>query len=430
LIEEVEESMSENNGEIAVAEVLQRLKEEVRRQRRRLEAEGQGMGAPPGSDKLRMAMAEVRATRTVNPHLPIAWPKWPPGAWPKIAAATQKVVRRLLRWYIAPIVEQQNAFNAAVARVLEESTASLAQLRAGQQEEQEITRLRLQRLERKLKQEGAPSSVASQAPAPSGTEGVSSLIKQPANHLTKDHRTIRPMDHFCLGLKYRGPENVKERQRAYVDYFQDCQNVLDIGCGRGEFVELLLEHGIGARGIDLDPDMVAYAVEQGRPVEQAEALEYLTRLPDSSLDGVFMAQVVEHLTPPNLAYLLELCYLKMKPGARLIAETINPGCLTALANWYLIDLSHVTPVHPEAMRFLLEGAGFWQIQFLFLAPVPPQDRLMSLPVDPDASPQEQERIQRLNHNIERLNAVLFGYQDYAAIAERPPDELETVGDEC
>ena len=412
--------MPQNNEEIAVAEVLQRLKEEVRRQRQRLQAEGQGIGAPQVSDKLRMAMAEVRAARTVNPHLPIAWPKWPPGVWPKIAAATQKVVRRLLRWYINPIVEQQNAFNAAATRVLEESTASLAQLReestaslaqlrAEQQEEQEITRLRLQRLERKLKQ---PSQTTSPPSAKTETPGIS------------------PLDYFYLGLKYRGPENLKERQRAYVDYFQDCQNVLDIGCGRGEFVELLLERGIGARGIDLDPDMVGYAVERDQPVEQAEALEYLTRLPDGSLDGVFMAQVVEHLTPENLSHLLELCYRKMKPGARLIAETINPSCLTALANWYLIDPSHVTPVHTETMRFLLEGAGFWQIQLLFLSPVPPQDRLTSLPVDPDASPQEQERIRRLNHNIERLNAVLFGYQDYAAIAERPPDELETVSDEC
>ena len=414
--------MPQNNEEIAVAEVLQRLKEEVRRQRQRLQAEGQGIGAPQVSDKLRMAMAEVRAARTVNPHLPIAWPKWPPGVWPKIAAATQKVVRRLLRWYINPIVEQQNAFNAAATRVLEESTASLAQLReestaslaqlrAEQQEEQEITRLRLQRLERKLKR---PSQTTS-----SPSVETMDLLQE-----------IPSLDHFYLGLKYRGPENVKERQRAYVDYFQDSQNVLDIGCGRGEFVELLLEHGIGARGIDLDPDSVAYAVERGRPVERAEALEYLTRLPDGSLDGVFMAQVVEHLTPQNLALLLDICYRKMKPGAQLIAETINPSCLTALANWYLIDPSHVTPVHSETMRFLLEGAGFWQIQFLFLSPVPPQDRLMSLPVNPDASPQEQERIRRLNHNIERLNAVLFGYQDYAAIAERPPDELETVSDEC
>jgi 2-polyprenyl-3-methyl-5-hydroxy-6-metoxy-1,4-benzoquinol methylase len=402
--------MPQNNEEIAVAEALQRLKEEVRQQRKRLQAERHDTGAPQGSDRLSAAMAEVLATRTVTPHLPIAWPKWPPGVWPKITAATQKVVRRLLRWYINPIVEQQNAFNAAVARVLEESTANLAQLCAEQQEAQEITRLRLQRLERKLKQ---PSQIT-----PPSVETKDSLQGIPFS-----------LDHFYLGLKYRGPKNIKERQQAYVDYFQECQNVLDIGCGRGEFVELLLEHGIGARGIDLDPDMVGYAVEQGRPVEQAEALEYLTRLPDSSLDGVFMAQVVEHLTPQDLAHLLELCYRKMKPGARLIAETINPSCLTALANWYLIDLSHVTPVHPEAMRFLLEGAGFWQIRFLFLTPVPPQDRLMSLPVDSDTSPQEQERIRRLNHNIERLNAVLFGYQDYAAIAERPPDELETVGDE-
>jgi O-antigen chain-terminating methyltransferase len=435
LVEEVEEGMPPNDEEIAVADVLQRLQEEVRQQRQRPQADRRGTGTPQSGDKLYTALEEIHATRTVNPHLPIAWPKWPPGVWPKIVAVTKKVVRRLLRWYINPIVEQQNAFNAAVTRVLEEfgrnaqaqarlmqnerteSETRLAQLRSEweansnrQQEEQEIIHLRLQRLERKLQQVSQPSP--------------------PSLKTENPLQRTSPLDYFHLGLKYRGPNYLREQQEIYLDYFRGCQNVLDIGCGRGEFVGLLQGNGIGAQGIDLDADAVAQAREGGLPVEQAEALAYLAGLPDHSLDGVFMAQVVEHLTSLDLLHLLDLCCRKMKPGAYLVAETINPTCLWALANWYLIDPSHVRPVHPETLKFLLEGAGFWKVQFRFLTPVPPQDRLMSLPADAEASPQEQERIRRLNCDIERLNTVLFGYQDYAAIAERPPEEVRTVSDEC
>ncbi|MBM4466540.1 MAG: methyltransferase domain-containing protein [Chloroflexi bacterium] len=412
----------------SVAEVLQHLKEEIRKQRSLV-------GSIPGSTAP-FNLEQVHATSRVNPHLPIAWPRWPAGIVPKLVALAQKVTRRLLRWYINPIVEQQNAFNAAVTRALEALTAQLQQTVQWQTETEsrltqlqatwedrlaqfqatweahlaeqgqaaEITSLRLQRLER-ARQEARATVPASGMEAP---------------------LEVPPIDYFHLGLKHRGPSYLQEQQKIYLNYFRGCQNVLDIGCGRGEFVGLLRENGIGARGIDLDADAVAHAKEEGLPVEQAEALAYLTGLPDQSLDGVFMAQVVEHLTPPDLLHLLNLCCRKMKPGVYLVVETINPTCLWALANWYLVDPSHVRPVHPETLRFLLEGAGFWKVQLRFLTLVPPQDRLQPFPLDAGLSEAEQERLQRLNRNIERVNTVLFGYQDYAAIAQCPPEDLTDV----
>ncbi|MGD2178035.1 MAG: hypothetical protein PVG71_09460 [Anaerolineae bacterium] len=112
--------MTYNPGEVAA--ILQRLKSEVRNQRLRDEL---GRSAAVAA-----ALEEVKLTRWVNPHQPIAWPSWPEAVWPKVVAFVQKVVRRMLRWYINPIVEEQNRFNQAVAEALDVLTEENAQLRA------------------------------------------------------------------------------------------------------------------------------------------------------------------------------------------------------------------------------------------------------------------------------------------------------------
>ncbi len=108
--------------EMDVAQILEQIKREVR------ERYHEGKIALAFSRE--EALAEVRATQWVNPHRPIAWPHWPEGVLPKIVAFLQKVVRRSLRWYINPIVEEQNRFNAAVVRALDALAQENAQLRA------------------------------------------------------------------------------------------------------------------------------------------------------------------------------------------------------------------------------------------------------------------------------------------------------------
>ncbi|MGC8786058.1 MAG: class I SAM-dependent methyltransferase [Anaerolineae bacterium] len=217
---------------------------------------------------------------------------------------------------------------------------------------------------------------------------------------------------------------MRERQSSYVEYFEGRQNVLDIGCGRGEFVEMLLQKGISARGIDLDPDAVAYAQERGLPVEVAEAVTYLQSLPDESLGGVFAAQVIEHLKPRQLQRLLELCHDKLATGAPIVLETLNPACLVALANWFVMDLTHVWPVHSETLKFILENAGFWKIKIEFMSPVPLEQRLKTIPNHVKLNDLDAGTVSLLNHNIELLNNTIFGYQDYVAIAWRPPHHME------
>jgi hypothetical protein len=112
--------MTYNPGEVAA--ILQRLKNEVRNQRLQDEL---GRSATVAA-----ALEEVKLTRWVNPHQPIAWPHWPEGVWPKVVALVQKVMRRMLRWYINPIVDEQNRFNQAVTEALDALTQENAQLRA------------------------------------------------------------------------------------------------------------------------------------------------------------------------------------------------------------------------------------------------------------------------------------------------------------
>ena len=404
--------------DVRVAEVLQRLKEEVREQRLR--------STPPVASTGLVDLEKVHATRWVNPHLPIAWPNWPPGLVPKAAALAKKVIRRLLRWYINPVVEQQNEFNAAVLTALERMTAEVlagrgemshqiqnlkAAATSGNRKAEE-TSMRLGRMERYVRQ----SASARQSKEKSGdriaTEAPVAAPEGPG------------LDYFRLESRYRPPSLLRKRQRSYLKYFAGCHNVLDIGCGRGEFVQLLIQEGIGACGVDLDADTAAYAQEQGLPVQQADALAYLEELPDASLDGVFMAQVVEHLTSSYLVSLLELCYRKMMPDAPLVAETINPVCLWALTNWYLIDPTHVRPVHPDTLRFALESTGFWQTEVQYLSPVPERDRLAELADGGDLGDKLRGMAKHINKNIRQLNEFLYGFQEYVVIAKRIPDEPE------
>jgi len=226
------------------------------------------------------------------------------------------------------------------------------------------------------------------------------------------------VNYFAFENHFRGSrEDIKERQRAFVHYFEGCSNVLDIGCGRGEFLELMRDAGIGARGVDLDETMVEFCRSRGLAVELNDAVSYLEQLEDESLDGVFIDQVVEHLEPAYLVRLLELCYRKLKFGYHIVAETVNPLSFVSFANFY-IDMTHVRPVHPETLKFLFGAAGFREIEIRFSAPIPDEARLRKLSLDGNSDGSKREFIQIYNQNIDLLNGILYGAQDYAAVGRK------------
>src|SRR5262245_22920852 len=222
----------------------------------------------------------------------------------------------------------------------------------------------------------------------------------------------RGFDYAAFAERFRGAEeDIKERQKPYVEHFRGLDGVLDIGCGRGEFLELLREAGIRAKGVDIDLDMVLLCREKGLDVEKEDASSYLQSIPDRSLGGVFAAQVIEHLPPRQIIDLVKLCHRKLTPGGMLILETPNPRCLMVFAESFYKDPSHLMPAHPDTMTFLLEAAGFRDVNVMFSAPVDPSMRVPALDA-PGAN------LADFNQGIERVNSLLFGHQDYAVIGRR------------
>jgi O-antigen chain-terminating methyltransferase len=145
---------------------------------------------------------------------------------------------------------------------------------------------------------------------------------------------------------------------AYLPYLPKKGRILDLGCGRGEFLDLLRENGLEGGGVDLNSLMVEACRDKGLPCEKGDLLEKLASEPDGALAGIFSSQVIEHLTPAQLGRLVDLARRKLDPGGVLILETVNPLSVFALVQVFYLDPTHQKPVHPQGLKFLLEDAGF------------------------------------------------------------------------
>jgi SAM-dependent methyltransferase len=359
-----------SSSDLDVKELFERLREELRR------------GAPTGDAR----GADFAATRALAERF---WPvtaERDAGGGPK--GIVKRFLRKLMRWYVEPLAADQRVFNDSVLKLVDAlSEEADANARAREEAERLLRELeeRLARVERRGVA-GAP------APAPAVT-----VAAQPAAAALPDY--------FAFESRMRGSvDAIRERQRRYVEDFGDAAPVLDIGCGRGEFLSLLRDAGIAARGIDADADMVAYARGEGLDVTQADIVQHLEAAEDRSLGGIFMAQVVEHLPPAVLVRSLQLAAAKLRPGGLLVAETINPLSPLALRH-YFADLTHAQPLVPETLELLARQAGFASTETRFLHE--PAERLTE-PDDPVIAA-----------NVRRLNEVLFAPLDYALLARTP-----------
>jgi SAM-dependent methyltransferase len=314
--------------QVDVEALFEQLKEEVRKA-------GSGVGGEGRSRRL-AARAQAERMWPVSAERPL---ERRPGLKGFVLRPVKPVLRRLMRWYVEPLAAEQRAFNDAVLKLVddlyEESDRSLAGL--------EAVRRRLEELEERLLRSERRGTAA--APR--------TVASQPAAAAVPDY--------FAFEARMRGSAaEVRERQRPYVELFAGADPVLDVGCGRGEFLALLRDAGIDARGVDADADMVDFARGEGLEVTQADALEHLSSLPDASVGGVFCAQLVEHLPPAALLRLLELAAAKLRPGGLFVAETINPLSPLALRN-YFADLTHAQPLVPETLVLLAREAGFSRV---------------------------------------------------------------------
>ena len=226
--------------------------------------------------------------------------------------------------------------------------------------------------------------------------------------------------------RFRGSaEEIRNKQRAYVPLFAGRTDVVDIGCGRGEFLDLLKQAGVSARGVDVNREMAADARERGLDAVESDALAYLSSRPEASLGGLFAAQVVEHLEPSYLIRLLATAFQKLRPGSPIVLETINPACWLAFFSSYLRDFTHVRPIHPDTLQYLLRASGFERVTIRYSAPVPEHTKMQAVHLPAEtlgaADPASRAVVgvaNAVNANAAILNSLLFTHLDYAAIGYR------------
>lgn len=219
--------------------------------------------------------------------------------------------------------------------------------------------------------------------------------------------------------QFRGSaEDLRARYLDLAARFAGSGPVVDLGCGRGEFLELLAEHGVEAKGVEIDRSLVDAGREAGLPIEYGDAVEWLAAEPDGSLGGLSMIQVIEHLSPKDRMEVIRLAAEKLRPGGRILVETLNPQSLYIFARAFYADPTHDTPVHPAYLEFLLRQAGFAKIGIEWRSPPPDGEALRPVEGGAAEAADAPDLVSQLNANIERVNAILFGPQDYAILAVR------------
>lgn len=219
------------------------------------------------------------------------------------------------------------------------------------------------------------------------------------------------MDYLSFENQFRGSrEHVKEMQRSYASYFAGRKQVVELGAGRGEFMELLKENEIPYVGVDISETLVQMCREQGLNAVCADALTYVKSLEHA--DGIFASQLIEHLPFSDVIELCKVCYEKLEEGAYMILETPNPMSLAIFTHSFYIDPSHVKPVHPFTLKYVAEKAGFREVELLFTDS-------SKFPVEiPALESCGTEQMEEFNRSMKRVENALFGSQDYALIARK------------
>lgn len=237
-------------------------------------------------------------------------------------------------------------------------------------------------------------------------EALSSRPAPGAAGVTRADAVALPESVYALFEdRFRGSTaEVAEKQKVYLPFLRNLPGlVFDAGCGRGEFLRLLKEEGIAARGVDSSGLAARACRAAGLDVHEGDAIEALAASPSGSFGGVVAFQVVEHWPAAATFRFLAEARRVLAPGGVLIVESVNTDSLAAMKAFYL-DPTHVRPVPPEALRFLLDAAGFRDLRVEYLSPLP-----------------AAEKLEETSPNDARLNALLFGPQDYAVIG-RVPEE--------
>lgn len=203
---------------------------------------------------------------------------------------------------------------------------------------------------------------------------------------------------------FRGSrEDIKGRLKIYLSTIEESIKsketcgILDLGCGRGEWIELLKENGYKAKGIDMNQVMIQLCKDLGLDVELNDAFNYLSQLEDSSLGLVTGFHLIEHLPYEKQIKLIDEIFRVLKPNGLMVLETPNPQNILVGSGTFFIDPTHVKPMFPDTLRFLAEKRGFKNVEIKLLNPL--------------------ESFNILEDSIvaERMNKHFYGPQDFAVV---------------
>ena len=209
--------------------------------------------------------------------------------------------------------------------------------------------------------------------------------------------------------------------RPYLGYLESRSPVLDLGCGRGESLEILRDQGIEGRGVDSSAEMVAQCREKGLEAAQGDLFEVLAQTEEGSLGAVVSFHVIEHLPAESLDRLIRLAWRALRPGGALVLETPSPLSVVVAARNFWLDPTHRRPVHPASLKLSYELAGFEPVVQLDLQPFAEGDRLPQ--IDPgEITDDLKPVVDGINRLRDRLDQLLFGYQDFGMVGFKPGPE--------
>jgi O-antigen chain-terminating methyltransferase len=231
--------------------------------------------------------------------------------------------------------------------------------------------------------------------------------------------SLSPGEYFKFEESFRGnSREISKKQSRYLPYFRNCKRVLDIGCGKGDFLQLLKNNGIGAFGVDSNQEMVSYCRGKRLEVIKEDAFHYLHSIKDASLDGIFACQFIEHLQPDKFEHFIQIGHRKLEPNSFMIVETINPACSYAFLNTFILDLTHTRAIHPLALKFLFQLAGFKEVETIFISAIPSEMKLKEISIPEQLDTKYKRWLSIFNRNVDRVNKLFLSHQEYAVIGKK------------
>lgn len=266
--------------------------------------------------------------------------------------------------------------------------------------ENEFMKMKIASLEKKLK--AAPAALPAENTAPAHEAAPVSAT---------GGSNYDDIDYFDFENHFRGSiESIKKSQEAYLRFFRDKKRVLDIGCGRGEFLSLMQDNGIPAEGVDIYEPYTEYCNMKGLKASCGDGAAFLAGT--EGVDGIFVGQVVEHLKPHQIIQLCNTAYERLQEGGCIVIETPNPTSLSIYTNAFYIDPSHIKPVHPLTMQYYLEKAGFKDIEMIYTENSRPPFEIPALKCE------SGENTEEFNRAMKKVSDMIFGSQDYAVVATK------------